>query len=649
MLASFPAIAFQTPLPASAWRGDTGFRHADQTTAAEVVAYEQRQGRLLDLAPELVAILAAVHASALLWVTFKRSLAARYGPPARVPLDGPAYVIGEDGEGGFLILFPDNSTGSQTEDATMKAPAEATARELKEAGAWYAANMNAPEPPAEVGGYVVIERSIQGDGAKLAGNYPDRQDAITHARLYPATEERARESGQAAWAEVHAVTKGFYEGIGNDPAQGERFASVAALYSHAREIEGGAIIPASQNEAEPTKERQAMNDTPDERRAAFMKELEGDRKADLAKRIDALQQDAEAIVTERGGSAAGHYQQHRENFDAQQGELEKRINHYSRDAELNEIAFPHETAKIADSKTQAATLATEQTAQGHEYAAFLAERVGEYKQSVGQEDTAAALFKEAGERKDIAVMLRGGPEPEPPTDPTKPTGRAEADGAALDHTEGGKYDALRASEADARALSQERELAASKGETVAADPAPVQARAPEPEAEDETKKARGGGDSGPTRPELGYNIRPEVGVGPGGLETYTTAQSERIDPQKPEAEPRPQHPDAHQAPEATPSERLAAELKELDAAPDERQAAREITTRDDAEASAKRQDAERRADAGESRPEDAAAAPSREQTAGERLAAELKELDAEPTPSGHDAGRDAASVGRGMM
>jgi hypothetical protein len=162
---------------------------------------------------------------------------------------------------------------------------------------------------------------------------------------------------------------------------------------------------------------------------------------------------------------------------------------------------------------------------------------------------------------------------------------------------------------------------------------------------------------------LSHNIRPEVGSGPGGLETYTTVKNS--EPQRDRAEPEPQpirpeerqaaersqpkHPDEHQAPEPTPGERLAAELKELDAAPDERQVAREITARQDADASSKRQDIERRAEAGELRSEDAAAAPSREQTAGERLAAELKELDVEPTPQDQDAGREAPSFGRGMI
>jgi hypothetical protein len=718
MLAFLPSIAFQASLPPSAWRGDTGFRHDDQTSAAQVVAYEQREGRLLDLAAELVAILAGLHASALLWVTFKRSLAARYGPPARVPLDLPAYIIGEDGEGGYLILFPDNPTGSQTENATMKAPAEATARELKEAGAWFAANMNAQPATAakaEIGGYIVLERSTEdkGGASKLAGHYPDQRDAVTHARLYPATAEQARESGQNAWAEVHPVTKDFYDGITQDPAQGDRLSSMAALYSHAREIEGGAIIPATEHEANPSKERNAMNDqTQDTDKARWLPDLDQDRRDDLAKRIDALQQDAEAIVTDRGNSAAGHYQQHREAFDAKQGEL----------------AGP------------------EKEAQGHEYAAFLAERVGTYKQGVAQEDTAAALFKEADARKEIAAIVRGGNEPEkqtdpsrsgeplysfidpdtgnsgdptsaekaveqyasranflvtpvdgdpdlwkagsdklamiaddgdyvmsansykelaeqltesgdlrrvggpergPDNDPNKPTGR-DAEGSTAERAEGGKYDALRQSEADARALTQQRELAASKSEPVAVDSTPVQARAPEPE--DEDKKIRGGGDNGPTRPELGHNIRPEVGIGPGGTVTYTTTQSERIDPQTPEADPRPMHPDTHAAREPSAAERLEATLKELDAPPDERNAAREITARDEGEASSKRQDAERRDAAGESRPEDAGAVASpREQTASERLETTLKQLDAEPQPSGQDAGRDAASFGRGMM
>jgi len=58
------------------------------------------------------------------------------------------------------------------------------------------------------------------------------------------------------------------------------------------------------------------------------------------------------------------------------------------------------------------------------------------------------------------------------------------------------------------------------------EPAPA-ARAPEIDAEEEKRRAgRGGGDMGnPTHAQLGANIRPEVGSGPAGLETYTTQKS----------------------------------------------------------------------------------------------------------------------------
>jgi hypothetical protein len=110
MLDFLPPIASAIRPPAEAWRADTGLIHDDDTTAAAVIRHEQTHGQLLDLTAELVAFLAGFHADALLWVTFKRSHAARYGQPLRVPIDSHAYVIGQDGAGGFLLFFPNEPT-----------------------------------------------------------------------------------------------------------------------------------------------------------------------------------------------------------------------------------------------------------------------------------------------------------------------------------------------------------------------------------------------------------------------------------------------------------------------------------------------------------------------------------------------------------
>jgi hypothetical protein len=63
--------------------------------------------------------------------TLQRHDAARYGKPERVKIDGQAYVIAEDGDGGFLILFCDNATASQTEGQTMNKPADDFRDDLK--------------------------------------------------------------------------------------------------------------------------------------------------------------------------------------------------------------------------------------------------------------------------------------------------------------------------------------------------------------------------------------------------------------------------------------------------------------------------------------------------------------------------------------
>ena len=476
MLAFFPAIASKIRLPATLWRGDTGFRHAAGTTAADVIAYERSQGRLLDLAPELLAILAGLHASALLWVAFKRSHAARYGPPCRVPLDSPAYVIGADGEGGYLVFFADNPATQPVEKITMTTPNDPT--------------------------YSAVDAL--------------REEILADARGLPVID--------ALREEIRAE--------------------------------------ASPSDAAP--------------------DLIAQRHRDLGARIGALQQDAEAIITLRGGSAANHYQQHREVFDKTQGDLAEAI------------------GKLPDGQPRTA-LMNEREAQGQEYAAFLAERVGDYKQSLAQDGTAEGLFKEAATRKEIAAMLRGDGSPEKPTAPTGP----EQPTAPTERPDGGRYDALRDSEEAARALNAQRESAA------AAEP---------------------GDGPNPTRPTFGQNIRPEVGVGPGGTVTYTTVKSA----------------DHHAQ---SPREQLAAELAELDAQPDARDAAREITTRQANEESSKRQAAELRAETGETRPEDAASAPSRPQTASEKLAAELKELEAEVAgdAKGRETAKAAPAPSRGMM
>ena len=122
---TLPAIAFQIPVPPVAWRADSGFRHDAATSAADVIRYEQDElGNPLGITAALILELENYSAASLVWVTFQRHDAARYGKPERVKIDGQAYVIAEDGDGGFLILFCDDPAPLETEGYTMSKPAD---------------------------------------------------------------------------------------------------------------------------------------------------------------------------------------------------------------------------------------------------------------------------------------------------------------------------------------------------------------------------------------------------------------------------------------------------------------------------------------------------------------------------------------------
>lgn len=122
---TLPAIAFQIFVPPVVWRADSGFRHDAGTSAADVVRYERDElGNALGITAALISELENYPAASLAWVTFKRHDAARYGKPERVKIDCQAYVIAEDGDGGFLILFCDHPAPLQTEGYTMSKPAD---------------------------------------------------------------------------------------------------------------------------------------------------------------------------------------------------------------------------------------------------------------------------------------------------------------------------------------------------------------------------------------------------------------------------------------------------------------------------------------------------------------------------------------------
>jgi hypothetical protein len=102
--------------------------------------------------------------------------------------------------------------------------------------------------------------------------------------------------------------------------------------------------------------------------------------------IDLLQVEAEKITTERGGSAAGHYQQHYEEFVKGQADLN-----------VSAVGRSHEEKEA---------LHTEHDARKHDYAAFLAERLGEYHQRVGNPERAADMAEVQHNHASSAETLR---------------------------------------------------------------------------------------------------------------------------------------------------------------------------------------------------------------------------------------------------
>jgi hypothetical protein len=135
MLPALPPIAHHIAAPPVVWRVETGFRHDPDTSAADVVRYEQEElGNPLGIVPPLLLDLDAYPAAALLWVAFTRADALRYGNQAdliELQLDIPAYVLAEDGNGGYLLFFADNAITSQSEGATMSNSADELRDEIK--------------------------------------------------------------------------------------------------------------------------------------------------------------------------------------------------------------------------------------------------------------------------------------------------------------------------------------------------------------------------------------------------------------------------------------------------------------------------------------------------------------------------------------
>ncbi|MCI0618119.1 hypothetical protein L0244_34520 [bacterium] len=88
------------------WRAETGFRHGRGTTAEDVVNYEiEELGNDIHLRVRK-SYLKGFPASQILWVGKKASTVRKYGTPSQVNLSGQEIVVGDDGEGGYLVLDP---------------------------------------------------------------------------------------------------------------------------------------------------------------------------------------------------------------------------------------------------------------------------------------------------------------------------------------------------------------------------------------------------------------------------------------------------------------------------------------------------------------------------------------------------------------
>jgi hypothetical protein len=104
-----------SPLPGEftgqAWRAPTGYRHGAKDTAADVVRFETEElGNDLAVPPDVMAELAGRAASDIVWVTRKKSDAARYGKPEQQQMPPGSRIIAEDGDGGYLVLKPKSVT-----------------------------------------------------------------------------------------------------------------------------------------------------------------------------------------------------------------------------------------------------------------------------------------------------------------------------------------------------------------------------------------------------------------------------------------------------------------------------------------------------------------------------------------------------------
>ena len=89
-----------------AFRADYGPPYGRNTTAYDVVIYEEKVlGNDNNVHRSILPELKKIPASGVVWVTKNKEVAKTYGDDVQeVPLEEGCRIIGEDGEGGYLIL-----------------------------------------------------------------------------------------------------------------------------------------------------------------------------------------------------------------------------------------------------------------------------------------------------------------------------------------------------------------------------------------------------------------------------------------------------------------------------------------------------------------------------------------------------------------
>jgi DNA polymerase-3 subunit epsilon len=87
-----------------AWRSLTGYSHDQHTTAADVVRHGL--GDDSDVPDKLLAEMEDMPASSVAWVAGRREDAARYGEPSPISVSANALIVGNDGDGRYLVLDP---------------------------------------------------------------------------------------------------------------------------------------------------------------------------------------------------------------------------------------------------------------------------------------------------------------------------------------------------------------------------------------------------------------------------------------------------------------------------------------------------------------------------------------------------------------